>query len=504
MANADGVGPKWQEPGKGQGMTHRLAMLTLLAVILPVASLGSTVGVGTSLAKPRSSSVPTGAGTVKVSVVQEREGEYGTFEYVAARGQRNRLRISVTATRARIEDSAGVRPGRRCRRVSDTVATCSRDRSWASEDVYARLGDGSDRASVRGVGASLFGGPGSDVLRVSASDSSEAILVGGSGNDRLVGGSGRNTFWEGTHRSGRDTMVGGAGSDVVDYGSRKRAVRADLSGDRDDGERGERDRIGRNVEDLTGGRGADRLTGNGTVNEIAGGAGGDRIKGLGDDDQLSGGKEVDTYDGTRGTNRIDGGSGDDDLLGAEGPDLLTPGPGLDEVDGSSGSDRIDTRDASTDLVACDNGDSTRGRRDRASVDELDFLEGAAGCERLDRHGVARGVFVGFRDKESDAHVIEVNADDGKALVEVGCSTDAPDPCRGSVELREGSRSLGSGLVDLPRGKSDFVEVPLSPADYARVDSRSGVRATLVLRPAGLEEQALGELLVQSRAGAYKP
>ncbi len=81
------------------------------------------------------------------------------------------------------------------------------------------------------------------------------------------------------------------------------------------------------------------------------------------------------------------------------------------------------------------------------------------------------------------------AEEGTALVNIGCSTDAPRRCRGGVELLEGSRSLGSAPFELQRGAyPPPVQVPLSPADWARADSRAGIRATLVVRPAGLEEQ----------------
>jgi Ca2+-binding RTX toxin-like protein len=121
------------------------------------------------------------------------------------------------------------------------------------------------------------------------------VLRGGKGGDYLYAD------------SGADTLLGGAGFDVVSYGSRTRPVTVDLDGSkRDDGERGEKDTVGADVEGIVGGAGADRLTGNAADNRIVGGAG---------DDGLVGGAGNDTLIGQAGNDSISGGPGSDYLVG---------------------------------------------------------------------------------------------------------------------------------------------------------------------------------------------
>jgi hypothetical protein len=97
-------------------------------------------------------------------------------------------------------------------------------------------------------------------------------------------------------------------------------VRVDLAAGTG-GAAGERDEF-TGVEDITGGRAADRLSGDGTGNSIVGGPGDarDRVFGRGGDDTLTG-------------HRVSGASGDDSLDGrvlscGDGHDLVRRGPGF--------------------------------------------------------------------------------------------------------------------------------------------------------------------------------
>lgn len=189
------------------------------------------------------------------------------------------------------------------------------------------------------------------------------------------------------------------------------------------------------------------------------------------------------------------------MIGAAGPDVLRPGPGFDDVVGSRGGDDLDTRDGSTDLVQCDDDFGPTDGDDRASVDELDLVGPDAGCARLDRLGVARGVFVGYQD-DTVKTIHGIEAEEGNALVSIGCSTDAPGTCRGTVELVEEGRSLGSASFEVAPGEdSETAAVALSPADFARADKRAGIRVTLVVRPAGLEEQRLDNLRLRTQGAS---
>lgn len=116
-------------------------------------------------------------------------------------------------------------------------------------------------------------------------------LKGGSGNDTLTGDAADNTLDGGR---GADTMTGGAGLDVVDYSTRTADVTADLSGSPgNDGEAGEGDTIGSDVEGLVGGGGNDTLTGNAADGVLFGGDGSDRLFDRGGKDLISGGNGAD-------------------------------------------------------------------------------------------------------------------------------------------------------------------------------------------------------------------
>lgn len=125
-------------------------------------------------------------------------------------------------------------------------------------------------------------------------------LFGLAGNDRLVGLDGADRLWGG---SGDDTIIGGAGADelnggagrdLADYSTSTRGVTVNLySGKGFAGDaRGDTLTL---IEDLRGGSGNDRLTGNVQVNTLWGGAGNDTLTGGAGADQLTGGTGNDCF-----------------------------------------------------------------------------------------------------------------------------------------------------------------------------------------------------------------
>ncbi|MEQ1953563.1 calcium-binding protein [Mesorhizobium sp. CN2-181] len=213
-------------------------------------------------------------------------------------------------------------------------------------------------------------------------------------NDRLSGFAGNDTFLGG---DGKDIIDGGTGSDTALYSDKSGAVSVTLNGATtayvtvngvtEDGLR--------NVENVTGGSGADQLTGDGFANILVGGGGNDRLYGLdGDDtfvgglgkDIIDGGNGVDTAlytekseaisvslngattaylavgganeDGLRNVENVTGGSGADNLTGdsfantfiggagndvlagGDGDDVLVGGEGADSLNGGAGKDTV--------------------------------------------------------------------------------------------------------------------------------------------------------------------
>ena len=74
-------------------------------------------------------------------------------------------------------------------------------------------------------------------------------------NDTLIGGPGGDTWIAGR---GADMFAGGDGDDTVDYSGRTGAVTITLDGAAGDGEAGEGDNVGADVEGASGGSGNDR------------------------------------------------------------------------------------------------------------------------------------------------------------------------------------------------------------------------------------------------------
>lgn len=147
----------------------------------------------------------------------------------------------------------------------------------------AEGGSGSDALTGDGAANALGGNGGSDALLGAGGDDTlnggdgQDTLEGEAGNDSENGGAGDDELDEGNVANGADTLVGGAGSDTVDYSGRSVAVLADIDGTPDDGEAGESDAVGADVEALIGGQGPDRLAGSPESNTLSGNGGDDVI-----------------------------------------------------------------------------------------------------------------------------------------------------------------------------------------------------------------------------------
>jgi Ca2+-binding RTX toxin-like protein len=202
------------------------------------------------------------------------------------------------------------------------------------------VGAGTAAVEVHGGAGSddLDGTPNADSM---SGDGDGDRIVGFAGNDALDGGPGSDSFDDGpgndtiaggpnddslTAGSGRDSYSGGDGSDSVEYRDRTAPVTITLDGVADDGEAGEGDNVGADVEEAAGGSGADRIVGNPSGN------------------------------------RLHGGAGNDTLIG---------GSAEDRVEGEEGDDIIDTRDGVYDSVDCGPGTDTV---------YADLDDGTTGCE----------------------------------------------------------------------------------------------------------------------------
>ncbi|MET7401317.1 calcium-binding protein [Dactylosporangium sp. NPDC005572] len=160
-------------------------------------------------------------------------------------------------------------------------------------------------------------------------------LEGGAGDDVLDGAGGNDTVVGGT---GTDELHGGAGTDTASYAGHTQAVTADLDGVADDGAPGEDDLVAADVENLSGGTGADTLSGDGGANRLTGDACLGVVLCAGQGDVLDGGAGVDELVGGFGDDTLSGGSGNDTLSAGPGNDTLYGDGGFDALDGGSGTD----------------------------------------------------------------------------------------------------------------------------------------------------------------------
>jgi len=171
----------------------------------------------------------------------------------------------------------------------------------------------------------LSGSPLADVLSGFAGDD---FLSADKGDDFVTGG------------EGKDVMIGGAGVDTVSYLDKVDSVKVALNGDAEAFVK-----VGGVVEDtisdfenVIGGSGNDRLTGDGFNNVLIGVSGDDAIFGKNGNDRLFGFDGRDLIEGGRGSDKLDGGDGKDRLRGDAGFDELHGGAGNDVLIGGRGGD----------------------------------------------------------------------------------------------------------------------------------------------------------------------
>ena len=205
----------------------------------------------------------------------------------------------------------------------------------------------------------ILGSAGDDWLR---GDTNDNVLTGWLGNDTLIGGGGGNDILRGGEGddtlnggegddtleggAGADTITGGLGSDTLSYAGSVEPVDIRLKTGYASGGHAEGDDYS-SVENVTGGRGDDRLAGDdkpedaqGGNNILRGGIGADTLYGGSGDDTLYGdgvpehapaSDGDDTLYGGPGNDTLNGGAGDDTLIGGAGGDSFTGGVGEDTV-----------------------------------------------------------------------------------------------------------------------------------------------------------------------------
>jgi len=225
---------------------------------------------------------------------------------------------------------------------SDTVSYTSRFEplTITLDDGVANDGAAGEKDVLSGI-SNVIGGYGNDTI--SGTDvtgptsifasAGRNVLIGGPGNDTLNGLGGNDTLLgyglaNPVLAIDDDVLNGGAGDDLLRGDTYNALIffrGADVfNGSQGNGESGEHDRIGSDVESIKGGSGSDTLTGNDQANVLDGGAGNDTLDGRLGDDTLIGGAGNDTLRSRDSAHDSDDcGSGGGDRVQADPVDTIT-------------------------------------------------------------------------------------------------------------------------------------------------------------------------------------
>ncbi|MPZ40761.1 MAG: hypothetical protein GEU95_22460 [Rhizobiales bacterium] len=264
-----------------------------------------------------------------------------------------------------------------------------------NDRIYGGLGEdridgGLDNDTLSGEDGDdlIEGGAGDDHIDGGADDDvifgddGNDTIIGGLGNDVIKGNDGDDTFIVTAVADGRDSYDGGDGVDTLDFNEVDTAVNLTLKNGASSNFA--TDTI-ENIENVIGGSGADRLTGNGLGNVLTGNAGADTLKGMAGNDMLNGGEGDDVLDGGADHDQIFGGLGDDDLKGAAGNDILDGGDGSDVLNGGADDDQLLGGLGSDALKGAAGNDTLDGGEGDDSLDGgagNDLLFGGAGADIL--------------------------------------------------------------------------------------------------------------------------
>jgi Ca2+-binding RTX toxin-like protein len=331
-------------------------------------------------------------------------------------------------------------------------------------------------AKVQKISISTAGG--NDTVTLTDSINIPATINGGSANDSLRGGGGADVLFGTTGDdtldggAGSDQLVGGSGIDTADYSSRKRAVKVTLDGIGNDGQTNENDNV--SVENVRGGNGSNKLTGDASANFLTGGAANDILNGAGGND---------TLDGQAGADQMIGGPGNDTVTYASrtNPVSIT----IDDAANDGESGEGDLVDPSVETVI---GGSGNDSMIAESIDGFGnymmlpvLFEGGPGNDTLGG-GIANDTLMGGPGDDavdgSGGNGNLLFGDDGNDLLTVDVGADG-DFGSGTINGGAGndtitSGALGSGAKEMHGGPGDDVLLAHGNAQIVTGDAGNDV------------------------------
>jgi Ca2+-binding RTX toxin-like protein len=294
------------------------------------------------------------------------------------------------------------------------------------------------------TGSAAVNGTGNTLANTITGNSGANVLVGGLGNDRLDGGGGIDTV----------SYAGTAGSVTVDI-SQPTGTAAGAAGS---------DTL-LNLENVTGGDGADSLTGNAGSNTLDGGAGIDTLYGLAGNDILIGGL---------GGDQLHGGAGNDTYYVDDADDTVIEAAATDGTDTviASLSWTLHTGDFIENLTL-----AGRGNLDATGNNLANILTGNAGDNRLDG-GLGADAMAGGLG--NDTYVVDATLD--RLTEAAGAGTDTVEA---SVTWTLASyfenltlKDVVSGSNDLTATGNDLANVLKGNAGNNRLDGKTGADSML--------------------------
>jgi Ca2+-binding RTX toxin-like protein len=347
------------------------------------------------------------------------------------------------------------------------------------ENVTGGMGNdsitGDDNANVLDGGAgndTLNGGFSSHMSDFYGSDTLDGgagndMLTGGAGNDMLIGGAGNdtlNTLW------GNDTLNGGEGVDTASYASFMGNVTVNLAeGTASDGIGGTNTLY--NIENVTGGAGADSITGDANNNVLEGGAGYDTLDGGAGIDTANyasstssvivnlttgtasdgiGMSDTDTLriggtDTLRNIENVTGGAGNDSITGDANNNVLDGGAGNDTLDGGAGNDTANYASSTSSVtVNLTTGTASDGMGGTDTLRNIENVIGGAGSDSI----------IG----DANNNVLEGGT--GNDTLDGGAGNDtasyASSTSRVTVNLATGTASDGMGGTDTLRNIENVI------------------------------------------------
>lgn len=238
------------------------------------------------------------------------------------------------------------------------------------------------------VSISLDGLPNDGVVGSGSSNVMSTIenVTGTPAPETFAGSAADNVFDGG---GGPDNFSGGGGADTVSYASRGGAVTVSIDGVADDGEAGEGDNIGLDIERVEGGAGDDVLASAPADEHFDGGPGTDTASYAARTDPVvaslrTGGGAAVEHDTFQGVENLIGGSADDVLSGDDGDNTLVGGPGDDEVYGLAGSDTVSYAARTATVWADIDGDADDGEATEFDLiaTDIENLTGGTGDDLL--------------------------------------------------------------------------------------------------------------------------